>query len=65
MGWHPEHGGEVLEERIELRVPGYEFRWSRVGWGLVQLHFGRAEGTDLKKSSLSVNSEKRANDTQR
>ena len=53
--WTPRHKGEPIFERVELN-PKYckesVFRYSTVGWGLIQLYFGGIENNVLNQSHI-------------
>ncbi len=59
--WYPSMKGLVLERRITLDPPreGHAFRYSRSGWGLIQLHLYATPPSSVQ-CRVSVNSEARA-----
>lgn len=59
--WYPSMKGQVSERRITLDPPreGHSFRYSRSGWGLIQLHLYCGTPGRLQ-CRVAVNSETRA-----
>jgi hypothetical protein len=53
--WSPRHGGTPRFERIKLdpnRCEGHTFRYSTLGWGMIQLYFSYPRKNGLSPSHI-------------
>ena len=61
--WSPRHKAKPIFEKIELNpkyCDGHSFRYSTIGWGLIQLFFGGIENNELHRSHIGHFNEKGA-----
>ena len=61
--WTPGFKGDLVFRKVELdpkRCGGHTFRYSTDGWGLIQLYFGGVKNSELNRSHIGHQSQKRA-----